>query len=120
MNEVIELESIPTKIEYKGIIWIPQPTSNETVDYHIPRKSDVVYEHHTKQSYLVKWLQKNKTVGDVFTLDEFFRKYPKHRKDAECRRRIEKIMDGLLKDSIITQWTKPDNFRIIKPIQDQK
>lgn len=128
--EEIEVITIPTKIKYKGMIWVPQPTSERTNSYtpknpktkHVEETNinfTIPVEPHIKQSYLVKWLNKNRKVGDVFILEDFYKKYPKHKKDVGCRNRIEKIISNLIREDIITQWTNPGEFRILKTIQNQ-
>lgn len=99
-NEVIEIESIPTKIRYKGIIWIPETNNKKVVN--------------TKQDYFSKWIDNTKHVGDVFTLDDFYSEYPKHRTDVKCKQRLVKTISRLVKDGKIDQWKHKDEFKVLK------
>lgn len=103
MNDVIEIESIPTKIKYKGIIWIP--IGSEKVNHS---KGNV------KKSYLVKWIDEKKRFGDVFTLDEFYAEFPKHKKDKGCRDRLVRAISNLIKEEKIRQGNNKDEFKVIK------
>ena len=96
-DEVEELEVIIKKIKYKDIIWIPEQTR----------------PHNDKENYFVKWMQKYKP-GDVFNIEEFYKKYPKHKTDMGCKRRVEKIISNLIKDGKIDMWTTKNKFRVLK------
>ena len=117
MNEVIEIESIPTKIKYKGIVWIPETeetvrvpedVDNININFTMPREKLRV-----KKSYLVKWLENSKNIGDVFTLDEFYGKYPKHKKDPSCKKRVDKLIASMIVDERILQIGK-DRFKLVQ------
>lgn len=117
MNEVIEIESIPTKIKYKGIVWIPETektvrvpedVDNININFTMPREKPRV-----KKPYLIKWLESSKNIGDVFTLDEFYGKHPKHKKDVNCKKRIDKIIADMIVDKRILQIGK-DRFKIVQ------
>lgn len=86
-DEVEELEVIVKKIRYKGIVWIPEPIQKQ--GQHVNK--------HPKQNYFVKWLHKNKQVGDLFTLEEFYIEYPKHGEDMGCKRRVEKVLSKYIR-----------------------
>lgn len=105
MEEVKELESIPTKIEYKGIVWIPMVGENNC--NRTWKKKNI------KKNYLVKWIEQNKTPGDVFHLDQFFEKYPKHKSNSSSMDRMEKALSKLIKDNKLLQLEK-DTFKVIK------
>ena len=99
MDEVIELESIPTKISYKGIIWIPEKKN----------KAGSI-----KQDYFSKWVDNTKHVGDVFTLEDFFKGHPKHRTDVKCKQRLDKTIINLIKEEKIRQGNSKDEFKVLK------
>ena len=98
MSEVEELEVIIKKIKYKGIIWIPE--TNRL--------------HNLKENYFVKWMIENKQVGDIFSLDEFYKEHPKHKTDAGCKRRLNKIVSDLIKEERIEMWVHKDEFKVLK------
>lgn len=120
-NEVIEIESTPTKIKYKGVVWIPEPKEPQRIPKEIPKEiKEIVKKTKTvdnininftmprekprvKKPYLVKWLEKSKNIGDVFTLDEFYGKYPKHKKDQNCKKRVDKLIASMIVDKRIIQ-----------------
>jgi len=94
MNDEIEIiESIPTKIKYKGIIWVPQETDNAC---------NSVRSRNPKKPYFVKWVEARKS-GDVFTLDQFYTVYPKLKKDCAGRKRIDRIIFEMITDKRIMQ-----------------
>lgn len=103
-NRVEELEviKIPTKIKYKGIVWIPETGVKSSSSIRPPNK----------QNYFVRWL-KTKKPSDIFMLDDFYKKYPKHRKDASCKRRLNKVLSELIDDKILQQLGK-DEFKVLK------
>ncbi len=103
MNDVEELESIPTKIKYKGIIWIPLKEAK----INKPGKGGG-----GKKNYFLKWFNK-KHPGNTFTLEDFFKEYPKHQYDKKCRVRIDKIISELIQDKKIMQINK-DQFKVLK------
>lgn len=118
MNEVIEIESIPTKIKYKDIIWVPELKNevkvNKINNVNNINKIDKVDKNFTipterpvkrgtiKKPYIVKWIEK-KDSRDVFTLDQFYRVYPKLKKDSASRKRIDKIIISMVADNKIIQ-----------------
>jgi len=95
--DVEELEVIIKRIRYKNIVWIPDPNS----------------QHNVKKNYFSKWLH-DKKPGDVFTLESFYKKYPKHRTDMGCKRRVEKTISALIKEGKINMWIKKDEFKVMK------
>lgn len=103
-NRVEELEVIttPTKIKYKGIVWIPETDV----------KSDLSIQPPSKQNYFVRWL-KTKKPADIFMLDDFYKKHPKHRKDANCKRRLSKAISELVDSKVLQQLGK-DKFKVLK------
>ena len=117
-NEIEIIESIPTKIRYKGIIWVPQETNNSNVNninkVNKVNKIDTVNKNFTtptekpikhgniKKPYIVKWIEDRKS-GNVFTLDQFYRVYPKLKKDGAGRKRIDKIITGMVTDKTLMQ-----------------
>lgn len=107
-DEVEELEviTIIKKIRYKNIIWIPE---SESTQFKRGRNVD----RYVKQNYFVKWLHKNKQVGDIFTLEDFYKEYPKHKENVGYKRRVEKAISNLIRDKIITHWDKLGEFKRI-------
>jgi len=103
-NKVEELEVIttPIKIKYKGIVWIPETDV----------KSSSSIRPYSKQNYFVKWLRTKKP-NDIFMLDDFYKEYPKHRTDANCKRRLSKILSELIDDKMLQQLGK-DRFKVLK------
>ena len=121
MNEIEIIESIPTKIKYKGIIWVPEETNNSNVDninnvnkVNNINKIDKVDKNFTtpteklikhgniKKPYIVKWIEDRKS-GNVFTLDQFYRVYPKLKKNSVSRKRIDKIITDMVTDNKLIQ-----------------
>ena len=102
MDDVIELESIPTKIKYKGIVWIPKSPAK------VNHSSGCI-----KQNYFIKWINDNKYVGDIFTLDEFYEKHPKHKKERGCRTRLIKTISDLIADKALLQLND-NKFKVLK------
>ena len=102
-KDVIEIESIPTKIEYKGIVWVPASTVKANHS-----KGNV------KKSYIVKWVG-TKSVGDIFTKDDFYKEYPKHKSDGACKRRVDESMQDMILDKCITVHDNiPGKYRVLK------
>jgi len=104
MTEVIELESIPTKIKYKGIVWIPEQTYDQT---------DQCNNRPSKQNYFVKWLLKNKKVGDIVILADFYKEYPNHERDSLCRHRLKKVLSSMIQDKQLQQHGN-NEFKVLK------
>jgi len=98
MNEVEELESIPTKIKYKGIVWIPDKNAKR------------IYPQ--KKPYIKKWVE-NLKVGYVFTIDEFWNEHPNHTKDKKGKRIIDRSISEMIKERIILQ-IKAGEFKVLK------
>jgi len=123
-NEVIEVESIPTKIKYKGIIWVPETKNQKTIE-EIPKKKTKTVDNinnnftipvekrgNVKKPYIVRWIEK-KDPGDVFTLDQFYRLYPKLKK-GHGRKRVDKIIISLVQEGKINHWKHKGEFRVLK------
>jgi len=104
MNKVKELESIPTKIEYKGIVWVPEEK--------ITKKKNTKRIYSQKQPYIKKWVNTLK-VGSVFTVDEFWNNHPNHTKDKKGKIIIDRSISELIKDEKILQLNK-DEFKVLK------
>ena len=121
MNEIEIIESIPTKIKYKGTIWVPEETNKSNVDninnvnkVNNINKIDKVDKNFTtptekpikhgniKKPYIVKWIE-DKNPKTVFTLDQFYRVYPKLKKNSVGRKRIDKIITGMVTDNKLIQ-----------------
>lgn len=101
-DEVEELEVIIKKIRYKDIVWVPETDA----------RSNSSNRPLGKQNYFVRWL-KTKKPTDIFMLDDFYKKYPKHRKDANCKRRLNKIISELIDDKVLQQLGN-DEFKVLK------
>lgn len=131
MNEVIEIESIPTKIKYKGFIWVRE-LKKEHVKINNVNKVNTINKSNNinkkvdknfttpvkkrgslKKPYLVKWIEK-KDPGDVFTLNQFYRLYPKLKKDTVGHVRVDKIIINLVQEGKINHWKNKDQFRVLK------
>ena len=129
MNEVeiIEEIKIPTKIKYKGIIWVPESKKEDAkvnninnvskvneidkVDKNFTTPTEKPVKHgNLKKPYIVKWIEK-KPVGAVFTLNQFYRLYPKLKKNIVSRKRIDKIINNMIIDNVIEQWRKDGKFK---------
>ena len=108
-DEVEELEVIIKKIKYKGIIWIPQQTSDGIIKNN-PKKQMI---HIAKKPYVVKWV-KQKQVGDIFTKDEFYKLYPKHKKDITCRRRVDEAIQNMILERHIEMWEILGQYKVLK------
>ena len=106
MNEVVEIESIPTKIKYKGIIWIPESKKQcvkvNNVNNNFTTPVERPKHGNRKKPYIVKWIEE-KNPKDVFTLDQFYRVYPKLKKDTVGRKRVDKIINGMVASNKIIQ-----------------
>lgn len=103
-DEVIEIESIPTKIKYKGIVWIPEQSKTN----YDKKKGN------PKKPYIIKWVAK-KDAGDIFTKDDFFKEFPKHRNDGACKKRIdEAILNMILDKCIEVHDNVPGKYRVLK------
>jgi len=104
-------------IEYKidNILWIMKTNNNKTktVD-KINNNFKKPIERNIKQNYFIKWLNKNKQAGDVFSIEEFYREHPKHKKDVGCRGRMDKTLSNLIKEGKIDQWVNKDEFKVLK------
>jgi len=101
MNDVIELESIPTKIKYKGIVWIPENSIKKNNS-----KGCV------KQNYFSKWMH-TKNVGDIVTLEQFYKSYPKHKTDLTYHNRLVSTISKLIDDKTLQQLDKK-SFKVLK------
>jgi len=124
MNEVTEIESIPTKIKYKGIIWIPESKTNNINNVNNVNKIDKVDKNfniptekpirlgNLKKPYIVKWIERF-DVGAVFTLDQFYYKYPKLKKHSVGHMRVDKIISDMITDRRIVQLGN-DKFKVLK------
>lgn len=125
MNEVeiIEEIKIPTKIKYKGVIWVPETKKQKTVEEQ-PKEINNINNNFTlpiekpkhgnlKKPYIVKWIEK-KEMGSVFTLDQFYRLYPKLKKDTVGRKRVDKIIIKLIQEGKINHWKREGQFRVLK------
>ena len=139
MNEVIEIESIPTKIKYKGIIWVPELKNSQRitkvcqkeiktkdninksnnvnkidkVDKNFTAQTEKMKRGSLKKPYIIKWIEKLE-VGSVFTLDQFYYKFPKHKKDTACRKRVDKIIVNMVLEGKINHWKREGQFRVLK------
>ena len=121
-EEVIIIESIVIlkKIKYKGIVWVPE--SEQTKKQPKSRRVDNInnnfttpVEKHVKQNYFVKWMKKNKLVGDVFTKDDFYKEFPKHKTDMGCKRRVDEALQTMILDGCITVHDNiPGKYRVLK------
>ncbi len=119
-KDVVEIESIPTKIKYKGIVWIPELKNHQTksvdkVDKNFTTPDErPIKPGNVKKSYIVKWVGK-KDVGDIFTKDDFFKEFPKHKKDVACKRRVdEAILDMIFDQCITVHDNVPGKYRVLK------
>ena len=111
-NEIEIIESIPTKIRYKGIIWVHEVNKInnvnnvnkiDKVDKNFTIPTEKLIKHgNIKKHYIVKWIE-DKTSGNVFTLDQFYRVYPKLKKNSVGRKRIDKIITGMVTDNKLIQ-----------------
>ena len=104
-EEVIIIEStvILKKIKYKGIFWVPEV-----------KKTKSTHVGNVKRPYIVKWVER-KQVGDVFTKDDFYKEYPKHEKDASCKRRVDGAIQNMILDGCITVHDNvPGKYRVLK------
>ena len=63
------------------------------------------YKHNIKISYLEKWIRNGKF--EVFTLDQFFKSYPKQRNNNRLNKHIFDLVDK----KIISQLGK-DKFKV--------
>ena len=98
MYEAVEIvESIPTKIRYRGIIWVPMG-SQEAADDKKKKHS----KHPVKQPYFLKWLDTIPS-GESFNLNDFYSMYPKIKKHGSSRRRLVLIISNLIRDNKIVQ-----------------
>lgn len=126
MNEVIEIESTPTKIKYKGIIWVPEQKESQRNIKELPKETKIKTNNinnnfttpvekrgNIKKPYIIKWIEQLE-VGDVFTLDQFYYKYPKIRKDHVGCKRVDKIIVNLVQEGKINHWKREGEFRVLK------
>ena len=106
-DEKVEvIESIPTKIKYKDIIWIPESKRTDCVK----KKKQI---GNVKKSYIVKWIEE-KQVGDVFIKDDFYKLYPRHKKDVACKRRVDEAIQNMILEGCITVHENiPGKYRVI-------
>ena len=107
MNEdVLIIESKPTKIKYKGIVWVPEVKKIKNIGKnHVGNK---------KKPYIVKWVEK-KLVGDIFTKDEFYQEHPKIKKEKSRRRRVDEEMQNMILNRCITVHDNiPGKYRVLK------
>jgi len=102
-DEVEELEVIVKKIRYKDIVWVPESDAKSNSSVRPPGK----------QNYFQKWVM-NKPVGAVFSLNEFYKEYPSHKTEKRRMKRLDIIISDMIKDNIIGQWNKKDEFRRLK------
>ena len=128
--EIIEAITIPTKIKYKDIIWVPESKKEDAKVDNINNVNKVnnvneidkvdknfttptekpVKPGNLKKPYIVKWIEK-KPVGAVFTLNQFYRLYPKLKKNIVSRKRVDKIINNMIIDNVIEQWRKDGKFK---------
>lgn len=90
------VEGLVTEYKIDTVIWIPKPNKMGNV----------------KQCYFIKWL-KQKKLGDVFMLDDFFKVYPKHKTDKHTRDRLGRTISELCSDKEIQQLGK-DEFKVLR------
>ena len=129
-DEVDEVEVIVKKIRYKNIIWIPEVKKedvnvnnvNKVSNINNVNKIDKVDKNFTtpvkpgsiKKPYIVKWIAK-KDVGDIFTKDDFYKVFPKHKSDVACKRRIDEVLQDMILDQCITVHDNvPGKYRVLK------
>ena len=103
MNDVVEeLEVEIKKIRYKGIVFVPEQ-----------KKTNSNKSKNVKKPYIVKWVEK-KSVGDVFTKDQFYKLYPKLKKDAVGRRRVDEAIQDMILDGRIEQYEILGQYKVVK------
>ena len=96
MNEVLEIESIPTKIKYKDIVWIPEGTSNKEPDSMSAEKMKV-------------WLRL-KDIKD-FDLDDVREAFPEWSKYAKSQLLFK--VNHLIKNNNVQQLHTGE-FKVLK------
>ena len=91
------------EIKYKGVVWIPK-SRVESLSSVRPAG---------KQNYFQKWVMKQE-IGAVFSLEDFYNDYPKHKTEIRRRERLDKSISDLCIDEVLQQWHKKDEFRRLK------
>jgi len=92
-----------TKTDIKSTVEIQAGHTYMVPTKGTPKKK---YKHGIKQSYLEKWIQ---TIPyDVFTLDQFYKAYPKQRKN----RKLSSIISRLIVEKKIIQLGK-NKFKVV-------
>ena len=107
-NEVIVLESIPTKIMYKDFIWVHEVKKIiDTSKFKKPAGN-------VKRAYIIKWVEKKK-VGDVFTKDEFYDEYPTIKREKARRMCVDEAVQNMILDGVITVHDNiPGKYKVLK------
>ena len=95
-------EGKTVEIRFDDRLWVP--------------KDGVVYTRATKKSYIVKWIGDSRVVGDVFSLDDFYKDFPRHKRDGSCRKRIVKAVGVLIGDGFLRQLGS-DRFELLKELK---
>ena len=125
MNEVeiIEEIKIPTKIKYKGVIWVPESKKEcvkvnkinnvNKIDNNFTLPTEKPKHGNLKKPYIVKWIE-HFEVGSVFTLNQFYRIYPKLKKSYVGRKNVDKIIVNLVQEGKINHWKRKGQFRVLK------
>ena len=104
-------KGIVTELKYKDQVFIIKPDNpnskpdNLLVPVYTP-PSKKTYTHGIKISYLEKWIKKG--CFEVFTLEQFYQKFPKQRKN----RKLEDNIRGLIDKKIISQLNNDGKFRV--------
>ena len=66
------------------------------------------YKHNIKLSYLEKWIKQNQHL-EVFTLEQFYKSYPKQKENSRLTNNISK----LIKENKILQLGK-NKFKVVR------
>jgi hypothetical protein len=90
----------PTELFFDNITWVPEKKKKNP-------------EHKGKKNYFRKWIDKKMKVGAKFTLQDFYKDYPKHKTDSSNRKRLERTIHELIVEKKLAQMEK-GKFQVIK------
>jgi len=71
---------------------------------------------HIKENYFTKWLRKNVDIGETFSLEDFYMKYPRHKTDQHCISRLNKVLRDYIELNVLQQM-KNNSFKLVKEVK---
>ena len=99
-------KGIVTELRYKDQVFVIKTIDNNPTNLHVEPEPKKTYTHGIKISYLEKWIKKGSF--EVFTLDMFFKQFPKQK----YNNRLEFHIRSLIDKKIISQLNNDGKFRV--------